>query len=92
MTLMKYKDIIGMAKDKINEVMVPLRAREMKKKAELEIAKLEGAIFEHEQKIQQHASEYPINFDKLIESIDDLQIITRRKKQFEEIVQEMFAE
>jgi len=91
MALMKYSDILVLAKDKIKEVMAPLRAREMKKKAELEVAKIEGYIAEKEQKIQEYASAYPIDFDKLIEAIDDLELTNRRKEQFEKIINEMFG-
>lgn len=46
MALMKYKDILTFAKEKVKEAMAPLRAHEMKKKAELEVAKLEGFLAE----------------------------------------------
>lgn len=91
MSLLKYKDILVLAKEKINEAMAPLRAREMRKKAELEACKLDSTIAEKEQKIQEYASEYPINFDKLIDAIDDLELVKRRKEQFEKIITEMFG-
>lgn len=92
MALIKYKELLVFAKDKVKEVMAPLRAREMRMKAELEIAKLESTIAEKEQKIQEYASEYPINFDKLIDALDDLALTERRKEQFGKIVNEMFSE
>jgi hypothetical protein len=92
MALIKYKELLVLAKDKVKEVMAPLRAREMRIKAELEIAKLESVIAEKEQKIQEYASEYPINFDKLIDALDDLALTQRRKEQFSKIVQEMFSD
>lgn len=90
MSLMKYQDVLTLCKDKIKEVMAPLRAREMKKKAELEMCKLDSSIAEREQLVQECASEYPINFDQLIESLDTLELTKRRKEQFEKIIQEMF--
>lgn len=90
MALIKYRDVIAYAKDKIKETMAPLRAHEMKKKAELEIAKLESSIAEKEQAIQELAAEYPINFDKVIEAIDDLELTRRRQEQFTKIIEEMF--
>ncbi len=45
-----------------------------------------------EQKIQEYASEYPINFDKLIDALDELELVKRRKEQFEKIIDEMFGE
>lgn len=92
MALMKYKDILVLAKEKIKEVMAPLRAREMKKKAELEACKLDSTIAEKEQKIQEYASEYPIDFDRMIDAIDELELVKRRKEQFENIIEEMFGD
>ncbi len=92
MALIKYHEVLTYAKDKVKECMAPLRAREMKKKAELEVAKIEGFIAEKEQIIQEEASKYPINFDKLLEAIDDLELTKRRKDQFNNIIAEMFGE
>lgn len=92
MSLLKYKDVLILCKDKIKEVMAPLRAREMKKKAELELCKIESQIAEQEQKIQEFASQYPIDFHKMIDAIDDLDLVKRRKEQFEQIIEEMFGD
>jgi hypothetical protein len=80
-----------MCKDKIKEIMAPLRAHEMKKKAEFEIAKLESQIAEKEQKVQELASQYPVEFVSLLTALDDLELTKRRKKQFEKIIVEMFS-
>lgn len=92
MALLKYKDVLVLCKDKIKEAMAPLRAREMKKKAELEVCKIESDIAEKEQKIQELASQYPIDFHKMIDAIDELDLIKRRKEQFDEIIEEMFGD
>lgn len=92
MSLMKYKDVLALCKEKINEAKAPFRAREMSKKAELEVCKLESVIADREQKIQELSSEYPIKFDKLIDAIDELELTVRRKEQFERILKEMFGE
>lgn len=90
MAMMKYTEILSLAKDKIKEVMAPLRAHEMKKKGELEVAKLEGTIAEKDQVIQELASQYPIDFDRIINALDDLELTKRRKDQFSTIINEMF--
>lgn len=92
MALLKYKDVLILCKEKVKEALAPLRAREMKKKAELEVCKIDSQIAEKEQKIQEIASEYPIDFHKMIDAIDDLDLIKRRKEQFEQIIDEMFGE
>lgn len=92
MALMRYSEILILAKDKIKEAMAPLRAREMRKKGELEACKLESVIAEKEQKIQELASAYPVDFDNLIDAIDELELVKRRKEQFDKIIEEMFGE
>ncbi len=91
MALIKYKELLVLAKDKVKEVMAPLRVKEMRKKAELETCKLDSTIAEKEQRIQEYASAYPIDFDKLIDAIDDLELVKRRKNQFDKIIGEMFS-
>lgn len=92
MSLMKYKDVLALGKEKINEAKAPFRAREMSKKAELEVCKLESTIADREQKIHELCSKYPIDFDQLINALDELELTKRRKKQFEQIIVEMFSE
>ena len=90
MQLMKYKDILAMAKEKIDEMKAPLRAKEMCKKAELEVCKLESTIADREQKIQELSSKYPVDFDALLDALDDLELTQRRKEQFEKLIGQMF--
>ncbi len=92
MNLMKYKDVLALCKEKINEAKAPLRAREMRKKAELEVCKLESVLADREQKIQELSSEYPIKFDALLDAIDELELTQRRKEQFERVITEMFGD
>lgn len=91
MALIKYAEVLKFAKDKVKEVMAPLRAHEMKKRAELEISKLECTIAEKEEKIQEVSSQYPIDFDQLIEALDDLDLTKRRLTQFQNIIEELFS-
>jgi len=92
MTLLKYNDVLTLCREKITAVMAPLRAREMRKKAELELCCLDARIAECEQQLQEFASEYPINFDKLIDAIDELDLTKRRRDQFDDIIAEMFGD
>ncbi len=90
--LTPYKEILKMAKEAIDDVLAPVRANRAKKQAELEIAKLDEKIASQEAKIQEVCSEREINFDKLIDSLDSLGLMERRKKQFGKIIEEMFPE
>lgn len=90
--LMKYSEVLKLAKEKVSEALAPLRAREMRKKGELEICKLEGEIAEKEQKVQEIASKYPLVYDNLIDQLDELDLLTRRKEQLEKIIDGLFSD
>lgn len=92
MSLMKYKDVLALCKEKIDMMMVPLRVSQMRKEGELEICKIDLEIAAQEQHIQEHTSEFPIDFNCIIESLDELELLKRRKEQFEKVIAELFGE
>lgn len=85
-----YKQILAMTKEAVQQALLPIRVVEMKKKAELEMATIDGKLVEMEQKIQEVCSKYPVDFNKLIDSLDEKALLERRRKQFEQIISEMF--
>lgn len=85
-----YKQILAMTKEAIQSALAPIRVIEMKKKAELEMASIDGKIVEQEQKINEVCSKYPVDFNKLIDALDEKALLERRRKQFEQIIAEMF--
>lgn len=90
MAMTPYEKLLKMGKEKVQELLAKPRAIEMKHKAQHEVSKLDVKIAEQENKIQDIASEYPINFDKLIAAHDELALAGRRKGQLEKIIAEMF--
>lgn len=92
MELKPYRKIITMAKEKISEALAPIRAMQVKKQAEIESAKLEEKIITQKVKIEEISSEYPVDFNKLINALDDLAINERKLGQFETILKEMFPD
>ena len=92
MKLTPYKKLLVMGKEAIDATLAPVRARSAKKKAELEIAKLEEQVATYDSELNTLCSEKEINFDKIIDKLDSIALVERRKKQFEKIVAEMFPE
>ena len=92
MSLIPYKQILGMAKEKVQEALAPVRANEMRKKAELEMCQIDSEMFAFDQKLQELCSAYPIDFKALIRQLDDKAMLERRKKQYAKIIEEMFPE
>lgn len=92
MKLKPYKEILKMAKEKLDEYQAPLRAARAKKQAELEICKIEEKMASQEAKISELCADKEINFDSIIKALDEMGLMERRKKQFEMIIKEMFPD
>ena len=90
MNLKPYKEILKMAKEKIDETLAPVRANRAKKQAELEICKMEESMAAQEAKIFELCAEREIDFNAIIKAQDEYALMERRKKQFEKIIAEMF--
>lgn len=88
--LKPYAEIIKMAKEALDTMKAPLRAMQMKKKAEGEQLEIDSKIMDLDAKIQDLASAYPIDFDKLINACDEKALLERRRKQFDKIIAELF--
>lgn len=92
MKLKPFKEMIAMSKEKIEEALAPMRARQVKAQAELEMAKIDEKLITLETTVQEICSQKTINFDKLIEKLDESALLERRQKQFEKILGELFPE
>lgn len=91
MKLVPYKQILKFSKEKIQDTLAPIRAKQAHKRAELEISKLEENIANQEMKIQEICTEQPLDFTKLMDAQDKLALEERRKKQLEKIINELFV-
>jgi len=90
--LTAYKKILTMGKEAVDAALSPVRANSARKKAELEMAKLDEKIATLESEINTTCSEKEINFEKVIEKMDEIGLTERKKKQFEKIIAEMFPD
>ena len=92
MKLKPFAEIISMTKEGLDAALAPVRARQVKGKAELEMAKIDEQLITAETKIQEICSSKDINFDALIAKMDEYALAERRKKQFQQIINELFPE
>lgn len=92
MKLPAYKEVLRMAKEKVDDALAPVRAMRAKKQAELEMAKLDEQIATQEAKIHEICCEKEINFSSLIDEQDRLALRERKKKQYQKILNEMFPD
>jgi hypothetical protein len=92
MKLKPFKDIISMSKEKLSEALAPIRARKVKSQAELEMAKLDDELIRLESDIQESCSKEDINFPQLLDKLDKVALLERRKKQYAKVLGELFPE
>ena len=92
MKLIKYKEIIGKSKEKIDELMAPIRSSRMQKAAECEMLKIDEKIVEYQSKVQDLCLEYPINFDNLLDTLDEIAMLERRKEQYNLVIKDLFGD
>lgn len=92
MQLTPYKKLLTMAKEAVDKSLAPLRARAAQKKAELEMAKLDERIANLENQVNEACATKDIDFDRVIDRLDELALAERRRGQFQKIVKELFPD
>ena len=89
-TLKPYKELLAMAKEKIDESLAPLRANRAKKQAELKMIEIEEKMAKLEAKIFESCACKEIDFDHVIDMQNEHALLERRKKQFKTIINQLF--
>jgi DNA-binding sugar fermentation-stimulating protein len=92
MKLKPFAELIGATKEAVAKALAPMRARKVKAKAELEMAKLDERIVCLESEVQEECAKEDINFDTLMKKLDEAALIERRQKQYKKVLAELFPE
>lgn len=92
MKLPKYADLLKMSKEKIDLTLAPIRAAKAKSQANLEMVKLEEQIAVFEADITESCTGKEINFPALIDKLDKVALLERKKKQYGTILKDLFPE
>ena len=90
MKLKPFAEIIAMSKEKLSEALAPIRARKVRSQAELEMAKLDDELIRLEADIQEQCSKEDINFPSLLDKLDKVALLERRKTQYESVLAQLF--
>ena len=90
MKLKPYKELISLSKEKLAEALAPIRARKVRSQAELEMAKLDDELIRLESEIQETFSKEEINFPNLLDKLDKVALLERRKTQYQKVLAELF--
>lgn len=90
MKLKPYKELIKMSKEKLDEALAPMRARQVQAQADLEMSKLEEKQVTLETEIQELTATKTIDFDKLLKKMDEYDLNERRLAQYKRVLSELF--
>lgn len=90
MKLRPFKDLIAMSKEKLDEAMAPIRARQVRLKAELEMSELDSRLVTKETEVQEMCAQKDIDLKKLMDRLDEIALLERRKKQYGEVLEQLF--
>ena len=89
-----FKELISMTKEKLEESMIPLRVRSAKAKAKAEGIKveIETRMLDLEAKINTACADKDINFNKIVDLMDDYALAERQLAQVNKVVAGLFPE
>lgn len=90
MKLKPFKELIAMSKEKLDEAMAPIRARQVRSQAELEMARLDADLLTNEGEVQEMCCKKEINFPSLLDKLDKIALLERRKKQYASVLNQLF--
>lgn len=90
MELRPFNELIGMSKEKLDKAMAPIRAKQVKSKAQLEMSKLEAEILTLETKVQEGFTGVDVDFPKLMDELDKIALLQRRMEQYEVVLKQLF--
>lgn len=87
-----YKDLLRLGKDAIAEIELPFKVKKEEKNLEMKILELEQQLAKDELTIAEQKTKCPVNWDTLIDAIDNKDINERKLKQLQTLQKEMFGE
>jgi hypothetical protein len=90
MKLTSYKEALTRDKKDADAAAAEYRAKETKARLNLESVQLEAEIAAAEANVQRLSSAYPLDADSLIDSLDDLALLTRKSEQLGEVIKQLF--
>jgi hypothetical protein len=85
-----YHSLLKQGKAAIEALQIPFKVREEEKKLELKILTLEQQLATDEVKVEEYKAAYPVQWDKLLDAIDNMELTKRRLKLLGELQNEMF--
>ena len=90
MKLVPYRKALEMGKEAIEKALVPIRAKQAKHQGELKMMEIDEKILTLESEIKEITIRHPLDYDKLLDKLDRVALLERKKKQFGKVIEELF--
>ncbi len=90
MKLKPFKEIIAMGKEKLDESLAPIRAKMVNAKADLKKAEIETDLLTLEKDIAELCVDKDLDLDKLVDALDEVALLERRLKQYDDVLKQLF--
>lgn len=90
MKMKPFAEMLKLSKEKIDELLAPLRASRIEAQAKLEMAKIDEKLITLESDIQELCTSKDVDLQAVIRKLDDIGLLERRKNQFQKLVKELF--
>jgi len=92
MQLRPFKELFALSKEKLDEAMAPIRARQVRSQANLEQSTIDADLLTKETQIQEMLTGKTIDFPKLMDKLDEYDLLERRKQQYDTVLGQLFPE
>lgn len=88
--LKSYRELVAMTQEMLDEVLLPLRVKSAKNRAEAAVLKLQEKLLSIERQINEACAKKEVDFDQVGDLMDDYDIAERRLNQINEVVAALF--
>jgi hypothetical protein len=85
-----FVEVLAMTKEKLDEVLAPIRARSARAKADMALAKLEEEMVGLEREIHERCASKELDFDAIIAKIDRFELTERKHRQIKALIDDLF--
>jgi len=87
-----YKQLLSKGKEAIEAIQLPFKVEKEYKQLEMKILELKQVMASDALIVQEQKSTCPVNWDKLIDAIDNKAINERKLSQLQELEKELFSD
>jgi hypothetical protein len=92
MKLKPFEEILKLSKEAVDALMAPIRANKVKAKANLKVAEIEEQKATLEAAIHEMCASKNVDFDNVVDKMDEYDLLVRRQTQFGDIVKQLFGD